>query len=202
MPVPIRTLKVRPNPWLHIGLNGQPCGVVAYEQPSGGFDARLVGASRTNVQKIQDAPKGAPLAQELHSFDVEYSDEDVLLPNTSYYRRRIIRGELIAADKMTYIAAGGSARGFEEQGKLLEQIKAQAIREFDAANGEGAYEALAEQRDETADLAKEVAKAAAADQEPRVLSDVELEKLARAQGGTPEPAKPAAAKDDAKKGDA
>lgn len=202
MPVPIRTLKVRPNPWIEIGPTGLPCGVVAYEQPAGGFDPRLVGASRVNVQKLQDAPKGVPLAQEIHTFDVQYSNEDVLLPNTSYYRRRIIRGELIAADKSTYVAAGGSARGFEEQDKLLESIKSQAIRDFEAANGEGAFKALEELRVENKARSAEVAEAANADQEPKVLTDVQLEKIARAQSGeaTPAPeAKPALA---TKKGDA
>lgn len=202
MPVPIRTLKVRPNPWIEIGPSGLPCGVVAYEQPAGGFDARLIGASRVNVQKLQDAPKGVPLAQEIHTFDVEYTNEDVLLPNTSYYRRRIIRGELIAADKSTYVAAGGSARGFEEQDKLLESIKAQAIRDFEAANGEGAFQALEDFRKETKALAAEVAEAAKADQEPKVLSDAQLAKIARAQEPEAAPAvetKPAFA---TKKGDA
>lgn len=208
MPVPIRTLKVRPNPWLEIDPRGLPCGVVAYEQPilpngNVSSDSRLVGASRVNVQKIQDAPKGAPLAQEIHTFEIKYSGEDVLLPNTSYYRRRIIRGELIAVDKPTYVAAGGSAKGFEEQAQLLEQIKAQAIRDFDAANGEGAFEALAELRDELADEAEKVAEAANADQEPKVLSTEQLEKIARAQAGQPVAAEPTkAAAPAGKKGDA
>lgn len=170
MPVPIRTLKVRPNPWIEIDPRGLPCGVVSYEQPPGGSDPRLVGSRRGNVQKIQDAPKGAPLAQDVHTFDVEYTDEDVLLPNNAYYRRRIMRGELIAVDKATYVAAGGSAKGFEEQDKLLAQIKADSIKAFDAANGEGAFDALAALRKEAAELAKKVAVAAAADQEPKLLS--------------------------------
>ncbi len=193
MPVPIRTLKVRPNPWIEIGPRGLPSGVVAYEQPAGSYDPRLVGASRVNVQKVQDAPKGVPLAQEVHTFDVKYSDEDVLLPNTPYYRRRIIRGELIAVDKSTYVAAGGSAKGFEEQDKLLEQIKADAIKAFDAANGEGAFEALEELRAENEASAKAVAEAAKADQEPKVLTEAQLQKIARAQ----EPASSAEASEQA-----
>jgi hypothetical protein len=198
MPVPIATLKVRPNPWIEIDPRGLPCGVVAYEQPPGSFDARLVGATRTNVQKVQDAPKGVPLAQEVHTFEVRYSDEDVLVPNTSYYRRRIIRGELIAVDRATYIVAGGSAKGFEEQDKLLESIKAQAIRDFDAANGDGAFAALTQLREQAKQQAADVAKAAQADQEPKVLSDAELAKLARAQRDEAEPAKTTSSK----KGDA
>lgn len=195
MPVPIRTLKVRPNPWIEIDPRGLPCGVVSYEQPAGSYDARLVGAARVNVQKIQDAPRGAPLAQEVHTFDVQYTDEDVLLPNTPYYRRRIARGELIAVDKPTYVAAVGTAKGFEEQDKLIASIKAQAIRDFEAANGEGAFKALEEHRATLAKEAAEVKAAAAANQDPRVLSDGELKKLADAQ-------QPAPVKSDSKKGDA
>lgn len=169
MPVPIRTLKVRPNPWIEIGPNGLPCGVVAYEQPVGSFDPRLVGARRVNVQKVQDAPKGVPLGQEVHTFDVEYATEDVLVPNTPYYRRRIMRGELIAADKSTYVAAGGSVKGFEELDKLLAGIKTQAIRDFEAANGDGAFKALEELRAENKAMAAKVAEAAKADQEPKLL---------------------------------
>lgn len=199
MPVPIRTLKVRPNPWLHIDSRGLPCGVVSYEQPDGSFDARMVGASRVNVQKVQDAPAGVPLGQPIHTFEIEYSTEDVLLPNTSYYRRRIIRGELIAVDKATYVAAGGSVKGFEEQGKLLEQIKADAIKAFDAENGDGAFKALAEMREEAKQTAAKVAKAAAADQEPKVLTEAELKRLADAQSA---PAGAPSAKTETKKGDA
>lgn len=200
MPVPIRTLKVRPNPWTHIDSRGLPCGVVSYEQPHGSFDARLVGAARTNVRKIQDAPAGDHLGQAVHVFEVEYSKEDVLVPNTSYYRRRIMRGELIAADKDTYVAAGGSAKGFEEQGKLLEQIKIDAIKAFNAENGEDAFKTLEAFRKEAAEEADKVARAAAADQEPRVLSEAELKRLADAQKPTA-PTK-AETKTDAKKGDA
>lgn len=182
MPVPIRTLKVRPNPWIEIDPRGLPSGVVSYEQPAGSFDPRLVGASRVNFQRLQEPPKGVPLAQEIDVHEVKYSDEDVLLPNTSYYRRRIIRGELIAVDKVTYVAAGGSAKGFEEQAALLEQIKRDAIKAFDASNGEGAFEALAALREETKSEAAKVAEAAKADQSPRVLSEEELRKIAAPQG--------------------
>lgn len=201
MPVPIRTLKVRPNPWFSIGPNGLPDGVVSYEQPHGSYDPRLVGATRVNVQKIQDAPAGVPLGQAIHTFDIEYSNEDVLLPNTSYYRRRIIRGELIAVDKATYVAAGGSPKGFEDQAKLIEQLKAQAIKDFDAANGEGAFKTLNEMREESKLMAAKVAKAASANQEPKVLSDAELKRLADAQSAPADAVMPAA-KNEAKKGDA
>ncbi len=203
MPVPIRTLKVRPNPWIEIGPTGLPSGVVAYEQPAGGYDPRLVGASRVNVKKVQDAPAGVPLAQEVHTFDVQYSDEDVLVPNTAYYRRRILRGELIAVDRPTYAAAtGGTTRDFEEQDKLLTQIKADAIKAFDAANGEGAFKALEEMRAENAAAAKAVSEAAKADQSPKVLTEEQLQKIARAQGDG-EPAEPDSKRIAAtKKGDA
>lgn len=168
MPVPIRTLKVRPNPWIEIDSRGLPCGRVPYEQPAGGFDPRSVGAEITNVQKVQDAP-ALMLGQAIHTFEVKHAEEDVLVPNTGYYRRRIAKGELIAADRPTYVAATGSAKGFEDQDKFLAQLKSEAIRDFDARNGEGAFRALEEQRAADAKQAEEVAKAAAADQEPKLL---------------------------------
>jgi hypothetical protein len=176
MPVQIRTLKVRPNPWIHIDSRGVPMGRVAYEQPAGGYDARTVGSSPKNVQKIQDAPAGVQLGQPIHTFEVDYSAEDVLVPNTNYYRRRIMKGELIASDAATYVAAGGSAKGFEEQGKLLDQIKADAIAAFDAENGEGAFDTLEKRRAEDAKLAEKVKLAAAADQEPKLLKKEEPER--------------------------
>jgi hypothetical protein len=168
MPVPIRTLKVRPNPWIEIDSRGLPCGRVPYEQPQGGFDPRSVGAEISNVVKVQDAP-ALMLGQAIHTFEVKHAEEDVLVPNTGYYRRRIMKGELIAADKPTYVAATGSVQGFEEQGKFIEQLKVDAIAAFDACNGDGAFRALAEQRAADAKRAEEVSKAAAADQEPKLL---------------------------------
>jgi len=75
------------------------------------------------------------------------------------------------------------------------------IKDFDAANGDGAFKALAEMRDEAKKSSAAVAKAAAADQEPKVLTDAELKRLADAQSAADSVAVAPSAKTEAKKGD-
>lgn len=145
MPVQIRTLKVRANPWIgHDTINnlGLPVGRVPVEQPPGGFDPRLVGARIKRAIKVSEAPKDAPLAQESHELEIEYDTEPATVANTDYYRRRVLRGELIAADRASFTAAGGSARDFEEHQKHLDRQRTAAIAEFDDRNGAGAFDAL------------------------------------------------------------
>lgn len=165
MPVKVRTLKVRANPWVgHDTINnlGLPVGRVLVEQPPGGFDHRHVGVSSIRAIKTSEAPKDAPLAQESHELVVEYDDE-ATVPNTDYYRRRVMRGDLIATNRESFVAAGGKPKDYEEHQKHLELQKAAAIAEFDDRNGAGAFAALNAQHvaDEArrADVLKAVAAA-------------------------------------------
>jgi hypothetical protein len=147
MPVQARTLKVRANPWIgHDTINnlGFPVGRVMVEQPAGSFDPRLVGCRIKRAIKTSDAPKNAPLAQESHELEIEYDSEPVTVVNSDYYRRRVMKGELIAADRASFVAAGGRPKDFEEHQKHLDLQKTAAITEFNERNGEGAYEALCE----------------------------------------------------------
>jgi hypothetical protein len=188
MPVQTRTLKVRANPWIgHDTINpiGLPVGRVAVEQPSGSFDPRFVGARIKRAILTSAAPKDAPLAQASHELEIEYDAEPVVVANTPYYRKRVMAGELIAADRGSFVAAGGAPRDFEDHEKHVERQKTAAIAEFDDRNGEGAFVALAEQHK--------------ADDEQRAAVAKAIEE-SRAPVAAPTPAAPA--KVDSKKGDA
>lgn len=163
MPVKVRTLKVRANPWIgHDTINnlGLPTGRVAVEQPAGGYDPRFVGVTSIRPILVSNAPKDAPLAQESHEHVVEYAAE-VSVPNTDYYRRRILKGELIAVDRASFVAAGGKPKDFEDHQKHLELQKSAAIAEFNDRNGAGAFEALGEQHEADEKRRAEVAAAVA-----------------------------------------
>src|SRR5438132_3707053 len=102
MPVQLRTLKVRPNPWIGhdtISRTGMPIGRVPVEQPEGHFDPRCVGVIKITAIESSPAPANAPLAQASHDHEIEYAKDPVSVANTEYYRRRIMAGELIAADR-------------------------------------------------------------------------------------------------------
>lgn len=169
MTVQLRTLKVRPNPWIGhdtISRTGLPIGRVPVEQPHGLFDPRCVGVVKVTAIQTSAAPKGAPLAQASHDLEFEYSKEPVSVANTEYYRRRVMCGDLIAADRPSFLASGGRPKDYEEHEKLLELCKRAAIVEFDVANGEGAFAALNEQRVEDEKRRAAIAKAIANGEAP------------------------------------
>jgi hypothetical protein len=149
MPVQKRTLSVQPNPWLYIDHKGRPAARVAVEQPTNGtYDPRTVGSRIADAKLVSSAPKGAPLAHDIHDLEVEYSKEPVEVRNSAYYRRAVMDGELVAADRESFVAAGGSPRDFESYRDHIEKKRVAAIKQFDLENGEGAFEALAAQRAE------------------------------------------------------
>lgn len=165
MPVQKKKLKVLPNPWTYIDHQGRPAGRVAVEQPKDGFDPRSVGARiADNPELVSQARKGVPLAQDIHEIEIEYSKEPVEVANTDYYRKRVIRGDLIAADRESFVAAGGRPKDFEAHQKHVDAKKAEAMAQFDIDNGAGAFEALALERAETAALRKAVAASVAGEQ--------------------------------------
>lgn len=156
MPVFKRTLKVLPNPWLYIDHKGRPAGRVPYEQPTNGtYDPRTVGSRfADNPELVSAGRKDVPLGQDVHDTVVEYEKDPVEVANSVYYRRRIMAGELIAADRDSFVAAGGSAKGYDDHVKHLQTKKAEAIAEFDLRNGEDAFKMLGEQREEDAKAAR------------------------------------------------
>lgn len=167
MPVQKKKLKVLPNPWTYIDHTGRPAGHVKVEQPNRGFDPRAVG-SRIGDDPVltSAAQRGVPLAQDVHEIEHEYAKDPVEVPNTDYYRRCVINGDLIATDRETFVACGGRPKDFEAHQKHLEDKKAEAIKQFDIANGGGAFAQLALDRAEAAALKASVAAAvqAAADE--------------------------------------
>lgn len=199
MPVFKRTLKVLPNPWLYIDHKGRPAGRVPFEQPTNGtYDPRTVGSRfADNPELVSAARKDVPLAQDVHDTVVEYAKEPVDVGNTVYYRRRIMAGELIAADRESYVAAGGRPKDFEDHQKHLDAKKAEAIAEFDLRNGEGAFKALEQQRDEDAKAAAAAKKATSPEaqaEEAKKATDAKRDadaKAAKVAAGDAE--KPAAA---------
>jgi hypothetical protein len=92
--------------------------------------------------------QGQTFVQREASHDIEWSfdSEPIEIPNTGYYRQRIAYGELIAADQDTASVCGILPDQFVEPKALLPKLKEAAIKQFDAENGDGAYEYLAAER--------------------------------------------------------
>lgn len=218
MPVKASSLKVHPNPWLYIDHLGRPAGRVAVEQPKGSYDPRTVGSRIKNAELVHKAADGLLLAHDVHDIEIEYDTEPIKVPNTDYYRRRVMKGELIAADRDSYRDAGGRPKDFEAHQQHVEAKKAEAIKLFDLENGEGAFEALAAQREEAAQTRanekaatspEALAKAEADAAKDKLAADAKRASEAKAAAGeqpAPEPAKStttaAPAASDQKKGDA
>jgi hypothetical protein len=165
MPVKAQSLRVRPNPWIFIDHKGRPAGRVAVEQPKGHYDPRTVGSRIGEAKLVAKAAGNAMLSHDVHDIVIEYDTEPVVVANTPYYRRRIMGGELIAADRDSFIAAGGRPKDFEDHVKHVESKKAEAIKQFELENGEGAFELLAKQREAEEKQAKAEAAAMAGETE-------------------------------------
>lgn len=168
MPVHQKKLRVLPNPWLHIDEKGRPAGLVRLEQPTNGTAIHgWVGATVASVDEIEPAKRvkvAGRVFEQKHAIEYRtfnHADQPVTVDNTPYYRKRVWSGDLIAFDQATATACGISARSFVKPETLLEQLKQAAIKQFDAENGEGAFEALADIAAEEAETAAAVAKAVA-----------------------------------------
>jgi hypothetical protein len=168
MAVQRKKLRVLPNPWLYIDEKGQPAGTVRLEQPSDGtFIHGWVGARVAKVTPVEPAKRvtvSGRVFEQKHAIDhltFNHADEPVTVANTPYYRKRVSCGDLIAFDEETARACGISLRNFAKPETLLAKFKADAIKLFDAENGEGAFETLADMATEEAEIAEAVAKAVA-----------------------------------------
>jgi len=168
MAVQRKKLRVLPNPWLHIDEKGRPAGTVRLEQPGNGTAIHgWVGARVTKVTEIEPPKRvkveGRVFEQKhgIHDLEFGHAVEPVTIDNTPYYRKRVASGDLIAFDEATAQACGISKTNFVKPELLLEQIKEAAIKQFDAENGEGAFEALADIAKEEAEIAEAVAKSVA-----------------------------------------
>lgn len=132
----IRTLAVYPNPYLQIDQEGRPAGAVQVEPDlvRGNSSLRFVGAILKAVEIRAAEPKFGIEADHDHYF--EFAPEQALVANTGYYQGLIKSGQLIAADRESWKAAGGAPADFEAPKVLLAKAKAAAIAEYVAHYGE------------------------------------------------------------------
>ena len=130
-----RTLRVYPNPYLHVDAEGRPCAIVPYE-PANGNDVamskRFVGMTMKHAITFtapRDAKGNIPSGQQ----DVQStwfeptSDEPVELPDTAYYRAAIRAGELIPADEATNLT---TSKKHVEASKVLADHRDAAAKKF------------------------------------------------------------------------
>lgn len=119
-------LKVFPNPYKQLDHKGRPSSVLPYEPEGNGittFDARrFVGAQLKSKILQTFAPGDA--RQTVQDNWYEFGDEAVEVPDTPYYRRAILQGDLIAADPFS---ARRSGTKFVEPKEILEKSKEGAI---------------------------------------------------------------------------
>lgn len=153
MPIPVKTLSVLPNPWTYIDHKGRPAGRFPYESADGvPTDGRTIGSHIASAEEIQAAKTVRIAGQTFqlsaadHDIQVAYSSDPVTVPNTQYYRKAISRGDLIAADVRSATLSGIAQKDFESYDKHIDAKRAQAIADFDAANGDGAFAYFAEER--------------------------------------------------------
>lgn len=168
MAVQRKKLRVLPNPWLHIDEKGRPAGLCRLEQPNNGtFIHGWVGVTVATVKEVEPPKRvvvsGRTFEQKagIHYLTFAHTDEPITLANTPYYRKRVQCGDLIAFDEESAFSCGISGRNFVKPETLLERIKADAIKQFDAENGEGAFETLGDMAKEEIEGEEAVARAVA-----------------------------------------
>jgi hypothetical protein len=140
MPLPLRTLRVLPNPWTMIHLEKGPQGVCATDA-GGRPDAplRFVGAerfSRVLEERRKDDPRGNRV-EILFQYPALREDltagTALVVPATSgYYRERLANGDLVPADKATADAAPCRFTS-------LKEAREHGIAAFEAQFGKGSF---------------------------------------------------------------
>lgn len=142
MPFPNKQLRVFPNPWLYIDHLGRPAGRLPFDgyEHSPSFGA--IGATLTDVKLMvpanimRVAGTDMEVTQAAHDHRITYSKDAVSIPNTAYYRDALKRYDLVAADKETAKEAGLK---FEEPYIVLNRLKVEAVKKFNAETDEDAY---------------------------------------------------------------
>lgn len=154
MAIQKKRLRALPNPWQYIDHLGRPAGVCPCDPNEHTPDRRWVGASIDTAVEVRPARVlrigGQSYTQREASHDItwKFADEPTEIPNTAYYRQRIAGGELIAADVETAEACGISRADFVDPKALLAKLKDAAIVQFDAENGDDAFDQLNADLDE------------------------------------------------------
>jgi hypothetical protein len=168
-----QTLKVIPNPYGVVDLNGQPCCAVKMASPEHVpyGTHRYVGASIVHAEVVRQAVEvkiGNIVHQTAaadHDITWEFATEPVEVPDIGYYREHISRGgDLVAADKVTARLCGIADKDFLEPKEFLKRAKEAARKAWDDQHGEGDFaEAERERAEAKAARAKPV--------EPVVIAD-------------------------------
>lgn len=101
-----RTLRVFPNPYLHVDAEGRPVAVVPVEPTNqndvgGGYVGATLKFVKTFIAPKSNHPNVRMPQQDMQETWFEFDDEPVTVPDTIYYRRAIMSGELISADEKT-----------------------------------------------------------------------------------------------------
>jgi hypothetical protein len=152
-----QTLKVIPNPYGVVDLNGQPCCAVKMASPEHVpyGTHRYVGASIVHAEVVRPAVETKignivhQTATADHDITWEFSTEAVEVPDIGYYREHISRGgDLVAADKATARLCGISESTFIDPKKFLAAAKEAARKAWDDQHGEGDFVKAEQERAE------------------------------------------------------
>lgn len=139
MPLPIRSLRVFPNPWSVITLENGPQGALAFGGTRNVGPLRFVGAAPAVVVR-EARPEGDPRGNDAkYVFSFPSLAEDLisgtpidLAANEPFWRDRLADGSLVAADEATANATGALYTS-------LEAARAAGIKEFEAQFGAGSF---------------------------------------------------------------
>lgn len=159
------TIKVRllPNPY-HLDHKGRPSGAVMKLPHGGAFQddenrvgpngkpapywapREYVGATREAkvlrpavIQRVAGVPHVTREA--VHDRVWKHSSDPVVIAiedfgELVYYREHVMTGDLVAADKDTWVAFGGDPKTYRDPYKVLAELKAAAIAKHVAHHGE------------------------------------------------------------------
>jgi hypothetical protein len=145
MPLPLRTLRVFPNPWEHWTLENGPQGALAFAGSRNVGPLRYVGAMpRVNVREERDIddPRGndAKYVFSYPGLNPELTDGTAIeLPaGDPFWHDRLHDGSLIPADARTLKAFPDS------RFKSLTEARAACIADFESHYGTGSFAAAFE----------------------------------------------------------
>lgn len=127
----LATIKVLPNPYLHLDENGKPAHVIPVD-PTTSTARAFVGAVLSNAEVVDNYPVGELLsARQFNTWT--FSQEPVEVLYTQYYRAAVRDGSLICADDSS---AKRCEVSFVPVAKAFEQYKAEAANKWKNQYGE------------------------------------------------------------------
>lgn len=140
MPLPLKNLRVLPNPWTLIHVDKGPQGAFPMDSSGRtGAPLRFLGATRVaDPQEKREAedPRGqnnkATFAYDLN--EALTDGAPIVVPSSSaYYRDALRDGDIVPADKAT-------AGALECKFASLNEARTAAIAEFETHHGKGSFE--------------------------------------------------------------